>query len=183
MSQGNVEGNESEKTSSSKCGRIKHILLTGLLAVGIFIIVGVAVDVWRGQSIAKGETPNLVLTSIQGEIIDIKALSQDQPVIIYFWASWCSICRFVSPTINWLSDSHSVVSVAISSGDNQKLNGYVQHHEYKFPVVNDNQSVIAKEWGVSATPTLVFVKNGEVVTTTSGFSTPPGILLRMLLVK
>ncbi|WP_419835228.1 protein disulfide oxidoreductase [Endozoicomonas atrinae] len=181
MKQGNTENSETVQKPVKKTGRLKRWLREALFMVVIFTIVSIAVDLWRGQSLPDGAMPDMVVTTIQGENIDVKTLSHEQPVLIYFWATWCSICRVVSPTVNWMNSDYPVFSIALSSGENTRLAGYLKHHGYDFPVVNDNKGSIARQWGVSATPTLIIVKNGKVVSSTTGITTPPGVWLRMLL--
>lgn len=31
----------------------------------------------------------------------------EQPVLVYFWASWCGPCRLVSPSVSWIADTYS----------------------------------------------------------------------------
>lgn len=35
-----------------------------------------------------------------------EVLKCDQPVLVYFWASWCGPCRLVSPSINWIAQTY-----------------------------------------------------------------------------
>jgi len=35
-----------------------------------------------------------------------EVLQADQPVLIYFWASWCGPCRLMSPSIDWVADTY-----------------------------------------------------------------------------
>jgi thiol-disulfide isomerase/thioredoxin len=64
--------------------------------------------------------------SIDGKIHDITALSQERPLLIYVWATWCSICRFTTPSVNTLAEQGgNVVSIAMRSGDDAKLARWV----------------------------------------------------------
>lgn len=36
-----------------------------------------------------------------------QVLTTTEPVLVYFWASWCGPCRLVSPSINWVADTYS----------------------------------------------------------------------------
>lgn len=35
-----------------------------------------------------------------------EVFNSDQPVLVYFWASWCGPCRLVSPSINWVAQTY-----------------------------------------------------------------------------
>lgn len=169
-----------EKTAKPKVRRwLKEILWL----TAIVIAVSVAMDVWRSRTIPSDPVPAVPLQSTLGESIDLVNLSSEKPVLVYFWGSWCQVCRFVSPSINWLNNSHDVVSVAVSSGDDRRINGYMNHHGYRFPVINDNRGQLMQAWGITALPTVAIIKNGKVQTVTTGFSSPPGLWLRMAVNK
>ncbi|OKH23236.1 thiol reductase thioredoxin [Hydrococcus rivularis NIES-593] len=36
-----------------------------------------------------------------------EVFSEDKPVLVYFWASWCGPCRLVSPSIDWVANTYS----------------------------------------------------------------------------
>ena len=153
-----------------------------LITMVLFItVVGIAVDFWRSQDLPEGELPNLSAVTLGGEAIDLKELSKDEPVLIYFWGSWCGVCNFVSPAVNTMAKHFNVVTVALRSGEQTKVQAYLTHHEYQFPVINDPQANLGGQWGISVTPTLMVVKNGELKHYTAGFTTLPGMWWRMLM--
>ncbi|MGG5840505.1 redoxin domain-containing protein, partial [Huaxiibacter chinensis] len=95
---------------------------------------------------------------------DIAALSQDRPLLIYVWATWCSICRFTTPSVDKLAkEGGNVVSIALRSGDDAKLARWVEKKQLSMPVINDKNGALSQQWQVSVTPTLIMVSKGEVV--------------------
>lgn len=146
----------------------------------LVIIVGWSVDYWRAKSIVSGSAPALVAISIQGEAIDLISLSQDKPILVYFWATWCGVCSTVSPSVDFIEDHYQVVTVVLSSGSQQRLQQYLSGRQYSFSTVNDPKGVIATEWGVSVTPTLLVISKGQIKSVTTGFTTPIGMWLRLL---
>jgi len=147
--------------------------------LAIFIVISFAVDSWRSRGLLSGPIDALSVVTIEQQQHDVLARSYEQPVMLYFWAIWCPVCDWVSPSINWLADDHAVLSVAIRSGNDARLNSYLQHHDYQFETVNDNTGELARRWQINATPTVVIIANGEIVSYTTGASTPVGLWLRL----
>ena len=147
----------------------------------LLLVLGWGVDFWRAQSLASGRAPELVASSVQGESIDILLMSQEKPVLVYFWATWCSVCRAVSPSVDWFSDNYQVVTIALSSGEDKRIRHYLNAKEYQFTVINDAKGTVARDWGISLTPTIFIIDKGEITSVTTGFTSPLGIWARLLL--
>ena len=85
--------------------------------------------------------------------------NSDKPVLIDFYADWCGPCRMVAPILHEIAEERPDVIVA-------KINV-------------DNEEELAMEFGVYSIPTLVVMKNGEVVKQASG-ARPKAQILAML---
>jgi|TARA_B110000285_G_scaffold225436_1_gene283691 thioredoxin 1 len=72
------------------------------------------------------------------------AVDADKPVVIDFWAEWCGPCRMVGPVIAELAEDYGDKAVV------GKLN------------VDQNPETSMK-FGIRSIPTVLFMKNGEVV--------------------
>jgi len=169
-----------DKPSPNRWGA-KYWFKEGLIIIILFSVFSTAMDYWRRQEMSSDNVPVLVSQTIQGEDIDLIALSHKKPVLIYFWATWCPACKFVTPTVNWMSNNFEVVTVAITSGENRRLNAYMNKQDYSFRVINDNNGELSREWGITATPSIAIITDGKISSITTGISTPPGLWLRMLL--
>ncbi|MDX2320899.1 MAG: redoxin domain-containing protein, partial [Moritella sp.] len=62
-----------------------------------------------------------------------------------------------------------------------RINQYLNAKDYQFNVVNDPRGGVSRDWGVSVTPTLFVIDKGEIKSVTTGFTSPMGMWLRLLL--
>ena len=162
-----------------KISRLRRWTREGIILVLLTLAVVWGVDRYRKPTLPASfsATP---MQSIDGNVQDISALSQERPLLIYVWATWCSICRYTTPSVNKLAkEGGNVVSIAMRSGDNAKLARWVEKKQLKMPVINDENGALLQQWQVSVTPTLVIVSKGNVVSTTTGWTSYWGLKLRM----
>lgn len=88
-----------------------------------------------------------------------EVLKSEKPVLVDFWAPWCGPCRMVGPIIDEIAD---------------------EHPEYKVVKVNVDEEVeLASRFRVASIPTLVVMKNGQVVEQSIG-ARPKHQILSML---
>lgn len=71
-------------------------------------------------------------------------MNADKPLVVDFWATWCGPCRMVAPIIDELAAEYEG-KVNIGKCD----------------VDENNQT--PGQFGVRNIPTIIFIKNGEVV--------------------
>ena len=91
------------------------------------------------RSIMAGNVQEFTDTNFEQEV-----LTSDHPVLVDFWAPWCGPCRMIAPMVEELAKENT------GSFKIGKIN------------IDDNPNV-AQNYGVSAIPTLMIFKNGEVV--------------------
>lgn len=165
-------------TQSSKAYSWLKTLLTYLL---IFIVMYSMINWWR-QPVMPAN-PQLELNDYQGQIVDINALSQQSPVLVYFWGSWCGVCKHTSPTVNTLANegSYPVVTIAVQSGDNSELSQYLQSKKFTFTTINDGNGAIFADWQGQVTPSYVILKNGEMKQGLTGIQPLWSLKLRLWL--
>ncbi|NNE26246.1 MAG: thioredoxin [Saprospiraceae bacterium] len=72
------------------------------------------------------------------------AIESDKLVVVDFWAEWCGPCRMVTPIIDDLAQEY----------DGKAVIGKVNV---------DHNSGVSMKYGVRSIPTILFLKNGEVV--------------------
>jgi thiol-disulfide isomerase/thioredoxin len=145
------------------------------------IVITTATDIYRSQNAPMENTPELVGYDQNGEMVDVVAMSYESPVVVYFWATWCSVCRFVSPTVDWVSQYYPVIAVSGASGSTARVDAFKAEKGYQFTNINDEDSSLFRQWGITVTPTILIVKDGSIQSVTTGITTPPGLLARLWL--
>ncbi|HIU50581.1 MAG TPA: thioredoxin [Candidatus Limousia pullorum] len=88
-----------------------------------------------------------VLTITQNNF-ENEVLKSDKPVLLDFWASWCGPCRMLSPVVDEIAEENPQIKVG-------KINV-------------DEEGDLAASFGVMSIPTLVVIKNGQVVNQSVG---------------
>ncbi|ELA09110.1 putative thioredoxin protein [Moraxella macacae 0408225] len=145
----------------------------------IFVVIYSLVNWWRQPVMPSA--PTLQFHSVQGHSIDVNRLSTQKPVLIYFWGTWCSVCRRTSPSVQKIANNHNypVIGVAVSSGENQDILQYMHKKDLDFITVNDDSGNIFRQWQGQVTPSYVILKNGKAVQSFTGIQ--PGWLLNLRL--
>lgn len=160
-------------------GKLRRWLREAAVFLALLIAIMVVMDVWRAPQAppAFAATP---LRTLTGESTTLATLSEERPVLLYFWASWCGVCRFTTPAVARLAaEGENVMTVALRSGDDAEVARWLARKGVDFPVINDANGALSAGWEISVTPTLVLVSQGRVVFTTSGWTSYWGMKLRL----
>ena len=78
-------------------------------------------------------------TSFENEV-----LGSSRPVLVDFWAQWCTPCRMLAPTVEAVAQQYNETATVV------KLN------------VDDNPST-AQRYGIKGIPTLILFREGKEV--------------------
>ncbi|OSI13371.1 protein disulfide oxidoreductase [Neisseria canis] len=156
-------------------------LKEGSILLVLILLISIALDWWRKPK----ELPNFAqqpLQTISGHNTTFAQFSQNRVAVLYFWGSWCGICKHTSPTVDKLRiNDIPVLSVALSSGSDEEVRQYLSKHHFQFDTINDPDSSLSKQWRVAVTPTIVLLKNGKILHSTSGISSYWGLRMRIWL--
>jgi len=92
----------------------------------------------RGSDMASDNVKELTDTNFETEVI-----KSDTPVLVDFWADWCGPCKMLTPTIEKLANDYAG-KVKVGKVD------------------TDSNREVSMKYGISAIPTVILFKNGQV---------------------
>lgn len=108
----------------------------------------------------------------------------ERPLLVYFWASWCGVCRFTTPDVARLAgEGEQVITVAPRSGDDRQVARWLEKKKVVFVTIGDADGNLSRNWQVSVTPTIAVLHKGEIVSSTTGWTSYWGMKLRLWWVR
>ncbi|MDR1130473.1 MAG: thioredoxin [Prevotellaceae bacterium] len=74
-----------------------------------------------------------------------EVINSDKPVVLDFWATWCVPCKVIAPYIDELASEY----------EGRAIVGKVN--------MEDDNDELAIKYGVKNIPTVLFIKNGQLL--------------------
>lgn len=164
-----------------------------LIVLGLSITLG---------SFAQGHSPadndkklkkvaSVLLENMDGDEMNTSELEFDGPVIISFWATWCSPCKRELNTIHDLyidwQDETGVNLVAVSVDDQKTMNSvsmYVNGKGWDYLVLMDPNGDFKRAMGVNNVPhTFLLDAEGNIVYSHNNYAPGDELILREELKK
>ncbi|TMP38005.1 TlpA family protein disulfide reductase [Pseudoalteromonas rubra] len=161
-------------------------MLKTVLQLIIFAIVFLAVTAYQELGMladdGQASAPYFSLPVLEQptQRVSIKSL-QGQQSVVYFFAPWCSICRYSMPNLNKLHEAGKVNAVAIALDFENKdaVSAFVDDLSLSMPVLLGNRST-ASDYKVKAYPTYYVLSDDlKVVERSVGYSSELGIRARL----
>lgn len=159
--------------------RLKRWAREGAILVVLIMVVMLGMDFLRAPQ-APASFGSQPLQTLSNQSLTLDEQSQQRPLLVYFWATWCGVCKMTTPSVSRLAEEgENVLTVALRSGDNAGLTRYLQGKGIQMPVVNDSRGDLSAQWDIGVTPTFVIIDKGQVIATTTGWTSYRGMKARM----
>ena len=153
---------------------------SNLVTILLMILVYLAIRHYQLQDYQTDQAPAFSAANQQGQVINLLDF-RGQPLILYFWADWCPVCKLQKDNIEELADDYNIITVASWSGTENNLYDYFQHPKLQQTTIIDPDGIIASRYGVSGVPSIFIIdSNGIIQYIERGFTTTTGIKLRLL---
>ena len=158
-------------------------ILRYLSYIFIFIVAMQLGQLWLQRDVVLGMAPPIEAVNLDGKRVSLSEF-RGRPLLLYFWGSWCPVCRFEHGTITSLAEDYQVLSIALQSGTAGEVKSHMQEHDAVYEVVNDPDGNIGHEFGIRGVPTIFLLDHdGNIHTVLSGFTTGVSLRLRLWLLS
>jgi thiol-disulfide isomerase/thioredoxin len=111
-------------------------------------------SVWvaSGHAIVGGTSPNFTTQDLGGKKVSLSDFG-GRPVLLSFWATWCTVCRDELPALQRLQDRYraggfEVLLVNYRETSNDRLRQYLSGLQVNLEAVIDPDGAIAAAYGV-----------------------------------
>jgi thiol-disulfide isomerase/thioredoxin len=109
-----------------------------------------------------GNLVELTLVDVDGKKVRLDQVAKDQPLLLYFWATWCKPCRKTEPKVSALAkkykDKVKVVGINVGGLDSPKdIEKYISRQRITYTMLIDHNDEAIKAYSISAIPVIILV--------------------------
>lgn len=146
------------------------------LAAALAVLLALACRVEEGGGAeAARPAPEFELPDLDGATVSLAAL-RGRPVVVDFWATWCTPCEFQIPVLNDLHARYAgrveVVGIAVDAGGREVVAPYAAERGIRYRVLLGDEA-LAQRFGAIGFPTLYVLRaDGTIDSTHVGLVDP-----------
>jgi thiol-disulfide isomerase/thioredoxin len=154
-----------------------------IVYLAVFLVALQLGQLWLQRDVVVGKAPPLQSVDLVGKRVSLTEYA-GEPLLLYFWASWCPVCRFEHGVITALAEDYNVLSIALQSGTGSDVSSHMQEHEADYRVINDPDGIIGSQYGIRGVPTMFLLDSqGNIHSALSGYTSGLGLRLRLWLLS
>ncbi len=162
---------------------IKKVIKEIIIFTFIIFIMSNVISFLRKPDLQTDSLPYF-----QGHLITKKEFNLEKyrgkPLIIHFWATWCPTCKLEASNIEKISKEYQVITIAVNSGSDEKIQNFMSKHGLTFTTINDNSGTISKQFKISVYPTtFIFSSSGNLKFSEVGYTSSLGLKFRLWIVN
>ncbi len=113
--------------------------------------------------------PDFELPDLNGSNVTLSQFKGKEPVLLYFWASWCPYCMAVRPNVINLRNQVpkgdlEILGINVGGGDSlARVKRFEEAHPAPYTVLYDGEGKAVRAYQVQGIPLFVLIdKNGNV---------------------
>ena len=120
------------------------------------------------------KAPPVTINDLDGKPVELGKLIGGKPLLLGFWATWCSLCKALLPQLEAVrkafGDRVMLVGINVTVNESKpRVRRYLEEHKPPFLALYDEKGVGVRAYDVPATSFIVVVdRAGKVVYTGSG---------------
>ena len=118
------------------------------------------------QRLDKLKAPSFSLKGLDGKKLALKDI-KGNPIILTFWATWCTPCREELPTLERFAegkkDQLTILTMAIDGENKSKVRRFVDENKINLTVLLDEKEQIARTYRVRMVPTTILINREGVM--------------------
>jgi peroxiredoxin len=128
-------------------------------------ITGIASGSTQPPNVGQ-QAPDFYFENPEGEATSLSQL-QGKPVLVNFWATWCSPCRYEMPFLQQVYQERpgdELVLLAVNVGENSsQVSQFMESAGFTFTVLLDQQVTVARRYNVTGIPATFFIDKEGVI--------------------
>jgi methylamine dehydrogenase accessory protein MauD len=166
---------------TSMKGRLTLALFTAIALTGVGSLAG------QDSGVGVGDrAPVVRVNDLDGKPVDLGQYIGKKPVLLEFWATWCTNCEQLLPTVRAAHAAYGseVEFIGVNVAVNQTPEGvrrFLETHKPPYKTLYDNQGTSTRAYEVPATSYVVIVdRSGKIAYTGSGGSQKFDAVLRQV---
>jgi peroxiredoxin len=124
------------------------------------------------KSLVNKPAPDFNLTDMQGKKWSLSEL-RGKVVVLNFWYTSCPPCVEEMPQLNEITKTYTpdkVVFLALTFNDAQKVNLFLQKHEFNYTILPDSKA-IDQQYNIIGWPTSLVINKKGIITFAINIST------------